>query len=87
MGRPAAVKNEEMALLQPRLTEAGRQKYLQRARETCGPVQLTAKVRAVGEAHKHGDWKMLSGALADLAAVAVAWEQQVRAERAAGYRR
>lgn len=72
--------------LQPQLTPVGREKYLQRARDTCGPVQLTAKVKAVGEAYNNGDWRMLSGALADLAAVSVAWEKHIREEKAKGYR-
>ena len=64
---------------------AGRERYVSRARETCGPHELSCKVRAVGEAYNHGDWKMLSGALADLAAISVAWEKQVRTERQQGY--
>jgi hypothetical protein len=40
-----------------------------------------ARVRAVGQAHRHGDWKMLSGALEDLAAVSVAWAQRVRHDK------
>lgn len=65
----------------PRLTEKGRAKLLAREKEACGTMQFTLRVKAVAVAHKNGDWKMLSGALEDLAAGCIAWSERVRADK------
>lgn len=84
--RQPAKKKKPTGPKTPKLTEAGREKYLARERDACGPVQLMLRVKAVGHAHVHGDWKMLSGALEDLAAAAVAWSQRVREDKRKSFR-
>lgn len=69
----------------PHLTDTGREKYAARERDACGPMQFALRVKAVGVAYRNGDWKMLSGALEDVAATAVAWSQRVRLEKRKTY--
>lgn len=69
----------------PHLTDAGKARFAAREANPCGPIQLLLRFKAVDDAYKNGDWKMLSGALEDLGAASIAWAKRVRDEKQRSY--
>lgn len=65
-------------VLMPHLTAQGLKKLLERENNPCGPGLLATRIRAVAQAEKQEEDKLLAGALEDLAAAAVGYSYRVR---------
>jgi len=52
--------------------------------DACGPQTLVTRFKAVAEAQRAGELKVLCGSLLDLAAAAMAWEHRLKSQLEAG---